>query len=109
MPVRRVGTVIALADGAAEEYERLHRSVPPAVVDAIRRSHIGNYTIFRHESLLFAYYEHDGVDLAADLATMGEDEATKRWWAEVGPLQRTLRSSDDEPWWVEMDEVFHLH
>ncbi len=104
----RVGSVIGLADGAGEEYERLHRAVPPGVLDAIRRARITSYSIFRHDSLLFAYYEHEGGDLAADLAEMADDEETRRWWARVGPLQQTLRSSGAAPCWVEMGEVFHL-
>ena len=107
MGVQRVGSVIGLADGAGAEYERLHRAVPSPVLNAIRRAGIANYTIFRHDNLLFAYYEHHGTDLAADLAEMGRDEATRTWWDRVGPLQRTLRSRDGEPWWVEMTEVFH--
>jgi L-rhamnose mutarotase len=67
-------SVIGLADGAGEEYERLHRAVPPGVLDAIRRARITSYSIFRHDSLLFAYYEHEGGDLAADLAEMADDE-----------------------------------
>ena len=84
----RVGSVIGLADGAGEEHERLHRAVPPGVLDAIRRARITSYSIFRHDSLLFAYYEHEGGDLAADLAEMADDEETRRWWARSAPCNR---------------------
>lgn len=104
----RVGSVIGLAPGAGEEYTRLHRAVPADVLAAIGRANITRYSIFRHGSLLFASYEHVGDDLAADLAGMGRDEATRRWWDTVGPLQRTLRARPEDPWWVEMEEVFHV-
>lgn len=106
--VHRIGAVIALADESAEEYIRLHAQVPSEVLDALRRANVTNYSIFRHEDLLFSYMEYRGSDLEADMAAVASDPATQRWWEVVKPMQRTTSPSPDEDWWATMREVFHL-
>ncbi len=105
---RRVGSVVGLADGALEEYARLHREVWPGVLDTLRRAHVTNYSIYRHGDLLFSYYEYTGDDYDADMAMIAADPVTRDWWRLTDPLQRTLRERPDEPWWVPMEELFHL-
>lgn len=107
-PVRRVASVVGVADEHAEEYLRLHRSVWPDVLAMLEAAHVTNYSIYRHGDLLFSYFEYRGSDYEADMARIEQDPATQRWWSEVMPLQRTLRSGDGEPWWTPLDEVFHL-
>jgi len=106
--IQRLGAVIGLAEESAEEYIRLHAAVWPDVLEALRRANVTNYSIFRRDGLLFSYMEYRGSDLDADMASIANDPATKRWWDVVMPLQRTMRSSPDEDWWSPMDEVFHL-
>jgi L-rhamnose mutarotase len=105
---RRVGAVVGLAAGALEEYTRLHRDVWPEVLDALRRAHVTNYSIYRHGDLLFSYYEYVGDDYEADMASIAADPATQRWWRLTGPLQRTLRVAPGDEWWLRLEEVFHL-
>ncbi len=105
---QRVASVISLGEGYAQEYERLHREVWPAVLATLRRAHMTNYSIFRYQDLLFSYLEYVGNDFEADSALIAADPDTQAWWRVVGPLQRSLRSSPDEPWWLPMPEVFHL-
>jgi L-rhamnose mutarotase len=105
---RRVGQVIGLADGALEEYARLHADVWPGVLDTLRRAHIRNYSIYRHGDLLFSYFEYTGDDYEADLATIAADPVTQEWWRHTDPLQRTLRERPEDPWWTPMEELFHL-
>ncbi|HVC24541.1 MAG TPA: L-rhamnose mutarotase [Acidimicrobiales bacterium] len=100
--------MIALADGRAEEYLRLHREVWPEVLAALSRANITNYSIYRHDGVLFSYLEHRGDDYEADMASLAEDPATQRWWEVMTPMQRTLRATPDDPWWTELEEVFHL-
>lgn len=104
----RFGSIMGLAEGAAEKYIQLHQHVPDPVLEAIRDANISNYTIFRYEDWLFAYYEYNGANMDDDLGIMANDESTRRWWEQVGPLQKTLRRHDRENWWVRMEEVFHL-
>ena len=53
--MHRVGQVIGLKPGHVEEYERLHAAVWPEVLAMISACNIRNYSIFRHDELLFAY------------------------------------------------------
>ncbi|MDA8291952.1 MAG: L-rhamnose mutarotase [Actinomycetota bacterium] len=107
-PVRRVASVIGLADEHAEKYVLEHRAVWPEVLDALRRANVTNYSIYRHGDLLFSYLEYRGSDYEADMARLAEDEPTQRWWSVMMPMQRTLRSDPDAPWWTDLEELFHL-
>jgi L-rhamnose mutarotase len=104
--VLRVGQVIELRDETAAEYVELHRAVPPEVLEMLERAHITNYTIFRHEGLLFGYFEYRGSDFEGDMAKIADDPATQRWWSVVTPMQHSLRSSPEGEWWTTMEQVF---
>lgn len=103
----RVGSVIGLADGAIEEYERIHAKVWPAVLEQISRSNIKNYSIFRFGNLLFSYFEYVGTDFDADMAAMAEDEVTQDWWKICIPLQRQVPDTPSHEWWKSIPEIFH--
>ncbi len=51
--MKRVGSVIGIAPGARAEYERIHAAVWPEILAQISKSHIQNYSIYRHGDLLF--------------------------------------------------------
>lgn len=105
--MRRFGQLIRLKPGSVTEYERLHADVWPDVLDMIRRSNIRNYSIYRHDDLLFAYFEYDGADFEGDMATMAADPATQRWWAINKPLQDPFPERGPGEWWTTMREIFH--
>ena len=106
MPEKRVASVIGLPAEHREEYERHHAAVWPGVLDRLARSGIRNYSIFRHDELLFAYYEYAGDDYEADMAAIAADPETQRWWAVQQPLQKPV---GDRPagQWLEIPEIFH--
>ena len=104
----RLASVIGLPAENADEYERLHAEVWPAVLERLRASHMTNYSIYRYGELLFSYLEYTGDDLDADNAAIAADEATKEWWAACQPLQRPLSSRAAGEWWQAIPEVFHL-
>jgi L-rhamnose mutarotase len=106
--MRRIGSVIGLAEGAQEEYERLHRAVWPEVLAQIKRSKIQNYSIYRYGDLLFSYFEYVGSDFESDMAAMGEDSKTKEWWALTIPLQSPMDERKPGEWWMELPELFHM-
>lgn len=105
---RRVASVIRLRPEHEEEYRRLHRAVPPAVLATLRRAHITNYSIFLRDHTLFAYYEYTGDDYEADLAAIAADPDTQHWWTLTDPCQQPLESAADGEHWVAGEEVFHL-
>lgn len=105
--MRRIGQLVKLKPGAIEEYERLHVAVWPEVLATIAACHISNYTIFRYQSWLFAYFEYSGDDFAADMQKMADDPKTREWWTLTDPLQEPLEDREAGAWWAGMKEVFH--
>ena len=107
MGVRRFGQVIRVRPGAIEAYERLHAEPWPGVLAAIEAANIRTYSIYRHDELLFAYYEYVGDDLAADLAAMAADPTIRRWWALTDAMQEPFAEREPGTWWLTLPEIFH--
>ncbi len=105
--MQRIGQIIGIKPEAIEEYERLHAAVWPEVLATIHACNIRNYSIFRHGTTLFAYFEYIGDDFAADMAKMAEDPKTREWWTHTDPLQEPLADRAPGQWWTGMQEVFH--
>jgi L-fuconate dehydratase len=105
--VQRYGQIIGLKPDQIETYERLHAAVWPEVLATIEACNIRNYSIFRRETQLFAYFEYGGDNFAADMARMAADPKTQEWWQLTEPLQEPLLDRADDEWWATMREVFH--
>ncbi|HEY5002953.1 MAG TPA: L-rhamnose mutarotase [Ktedonobacteraceae bacterium] len=106
--MHRIGRIIQVKPEAIEEYERIHAAVWPEVLATISACNIRNYSIFRHGTLLFAYFEYVGEDLAADMAKMAEDPKTQEWWTHTDPMQEPLPDHAPGEWWTDLKEVFHI-
>ena len=104
--MQRFGQLLGIRPEGVEEYERLHAAVWPEVLATIHECNIRNYSIFRHDDQLFAYFEYVGDDYDADMARMAADPKTQEWWSINRPLQRSLNPPNGE-WWLTMQEVFH--
>jgi L-rhamnose mutarotase len=82
-----------------DEYKSRHREVWPEMLDALRETGWGNYSLFlTDDGLLIGYLETE--DFAAAQKAMEERDVNTRWQAEmaeflVPPLRR-------------IEEVFHL-
>jgi L-rhamnose mutarotase len=105
--MRRIGQIIGVKPEHIEEYERLHAVVWPDVLATIHACNIRNYSIFRHEATLFAYFEYIGDDLEADMAKMAADPKTQEWWTHTDPLQEPVPDRQPGEWWAMMKQVFH--
>jgi L-rhamnose mutarotase len=105
--MKRFGQRIRVRPERIDDYERLHAEAWPGVLEQIRRSNIRNYTIFRHGTDLFAYFEYVGDDFAADMAAMAADATTRRWWALTDAMQEPLSDREPGAWWTTLPEVFH--
>ncbi|RYJ20685.1 L-fucose mutarotase, type 2 [Streptomyces sp. L-9-10] len=106
--VQRFGAVIRLRQGKEREYLALHAAAWPAVLAALKRAHMGNYSIFLRDGLLFSYLEYTGSDYAADTAAIAADPVSREWWALTDPCQRPLDSVAEGEWWAPAEEIFHL-
>ena len=91
--VRRFGQVIGVRPGRIEEYERLHANAWPGVLEAIRRANIRNYSIYRHDDRLFAYFEYAGDDFEGDMATMAADPVVREWWSHTDAMQEPFEAA----------------
>lgn len=105
--MRRFGQVLGIKPEHVEAYERLHREVWPAVLATIHACGIRNYSIYRHEQLLFAYFEYVGENFDVDAARMAADPKTQEWWAVCMPMQNPVSGIEPGEWWKTIPEVFH--
>jgi L-rhamnose mutarotase len=105
--MRRYGQVIGIKPERIAAYEALHAAVWPEVLATIHACNIRNYSIFRHGTMLFAYFEYTGDDFDADMAKMAADPKTQEWWALCKPMQEPLPDRTEGEWWATMNEVFH--
>ncbi|MFW6694002.1 L-rhamnose mutarotase [Streptomyces sp. MAR4 CNX-425] len=104
--MKRVAQVIRVRPEKLAEYRELHRNVPAPVLDTLRRCRIANYSIHLLGDRLFGYFEYHGDDLAADLARVAADEATREWWARTDPCQEPVEEAAPGEWWAPMEQVF---
>jgi len=90
-----------------DEYIQLHANAWPAVLAALERAHIVDYSIHYYSplQLLIANFKYTGSDFEADMAKIGEDPETRRWWIITDGMQESLvegskGSGGDLPWWL---------
>jgi L-rhamnose mutarotase len=86
-----------------EEYVQAHREVWPEMLDALRAAGIRNYTIFRHGSEMFGYFETDDSEAASRY--LAQQAVVTRWQDAMAELLES-RVSDSGP--PALEEVFRL-
>jgi L-rhamnose mutarotase len=101
--VYRVGFVMQLKPGNEAIYRQKHAEIWPEMVETLHRYGIHNYTIFRRELTLFAYYECDDP---AQTRGQRDDPVVRRWWQMMAPYMDY--NADGTPWSEPIEEVFHL-
>jgi L-rhamnose mutarotase len=106
--MKRFGQTINLKPEGADEYVRLHSQTWPGVLAKIRECNIANYSIFRKDNSLFAYFEYIGENYEADMSLMAKDAETQHWWNTVKPLMEPLETRKIDEFWADMEEIFHL-
>ncbi|HVC81631.1 MAG TPA: L-rhamnose mutarotase [Chloroflexota bacterium] len=106
--MQRKGMLIGVQSKDIDEYERIHKDVWPEVLATIHDCNIRNYSIFRLENMLFAYYEYIGDDYQADMARMAADPKTREWWSITDPMQVPVEEAGPGEWWAALKEVFHV-
>jgi L-rhamnose mutarotase len=105
--MQRFGQVIKLRPECIADYECLHAQVWPEVLATIHACNIRNYSIFRHETWLFAYFEYIGDDFAADMRKMAANPKTQEWWSYTDSMQEPLPNRAPGEWWLTIPSVFH--
>lgn len=90
-----------------DEYKQRHAEVWPEMLDALRQSGWGNYSLFLNkDGLLIGYLETDDFDRAC--AAMKAHPVNGRWQAEMGPFFEHLGNRAPDDGLLPVPEVFHL-
>jgi len=105
--MKRFGQLIRVKPEHLAKYKAYHADVWPKVLEMIRECNIRNYSIFHKDGFLFAYFEYEGSDFAADMRKMAADPATQEWWEIMIPMQDPVSTRAEGEWWASMEEVFH--
>jgi L-rhamnose mutarotase len=106
--VRRFGQIVAVKPEAIDEYERLHAEPPSEVLEVLTTSGITNYSIYRHQTTLFQYFEYHGNNFDYDMRLLAEHPVPQDWWKVCKPLQEPLPERGEGEWWLDMPEIFHM-
>lgn len=106
--MKRFGQVINIKTEKIDAYKKEHADVWPEILDQISKCNIRNYSIYLFRDMLFAYFEYHGDDFEADMALMANDPRTQDWWALMKPMQQSVAEVQNDEWWKDIEEVFHL-
>ena len=108
MPVVRHAQLVLVRPEKRQEYLQLHAAVWPEVERRISESNIRNFSIFLLDEMLISYFEYIGDDFETDMALMGADPDSQRWWGLTGPCQQPIAGQPDGSLWADAREVWHL-
>ena len=90
-----------------DEYEALHANPWPEVLQTIHDCNLRNYSIFRHEDMVFAYYEYVGEDFRADMDKMAEDPVTQEWWTHTKPCFVKYNILPEHEFYAPLKQIFY--
>ena len=100
---RRSAFVLRVKPDKIDEYVEAHRAVWPEMLQALRDAGIRNFTIFRHGTEVFGYFEADDLERAG--AYMAAQEVSTRWQdAMADLLEERVPDAGPPP----LEEIFRL-
>jgi L-rhamnose mutarotase len=100
---QRSAFVLEVRPERIAEYVEAHRKVWPEMLDALRRAGIRNYTIFRHGTQMFGYFESD--DLEASSRFMAQQDVSAQWQDAMAELLEARVPDGGAP---ALEEIFRL-
>jgi L-rhamnose mutarotase len=105
--MERVCFLLRVRPDRLEEYRERHAAVWPEMLDALRATGWGNYSLFLDDDgLLVGYLETE--DLDASLAGMEATEVNARWQAEMAGFFELPSEARPDTSMRRLQEVFHL-
>jgi L-rhamnose mutarotase len=107
MLVERFVQVVRVKPERIDDYEQIHAAVWPSVLATIRACNIRNYSIYRYNNLLIAYFDYVGEEFESDMGRMAADPGTQEWWTHTDPMQEPVQEHKPGQWWTRLPEVFH--
>jgi L-rhamnose mutarotase len=105
--MERVCFLLRVRPDRLDEYRGRHEAVWPEMLDALRETGWGNYSLFlRDDGLLVGYLETD--DFAAAQRGMEETDVNARWQAEMAEFFELPDGDRPDTGFTRLAEVFHL-
>ena len=105
--MERVCFLLHVRPERLDEYKARHRSVWPEMLDALRASGWGNYSLFlAADGLLVGYVEVE--DFEAAIAAMEATDVNARWQAEMAEFFTLPPGDRPDTGLQRLEEVFHL-
>jgi L-rhamnose mutarotase len=105
--VERVCFLLRVRPERLDEYKERHRAVWPEMLDALRSTGWGNYSLFlAPDGLLVGYVEVE--DFAAAVAGMEGTDVNARWQAEMAEFFELPSGERPDTGLQRLEEVFHL-
>lgn len=100
----KVAFKMKLLPGCAEEYQKRHQQIWPALSALLKENGLSDYTIFFDEetNILFGVQQQTGQSSQE----LGEQEIVQRWWAYMADIMET--HPDNSPVTINLKQVFHL-
>ena len=103
--MQRVAFIMRIKPGTQEEYRRRHKQVWPELQTDLKHAGCQNYSIYLHDTELFAYMEVDNFERY--LVAMAASHASERWEAQMSDI--LIRETEaDTGFPPVLEEVFHL-
>ena len=105
--MERVCFLLRVRPDRLEAYKARHRAVWPEMLDALRATGWGNYSLFLDaDGLLVGYLETEDFERA--VAAMEETDVNARWQAEMAEFFELPGGERPDTGLVRLEEVFHL-
>jgi L-rhamnose mutarotase len=105
--VERVCFRLRVRPDRLDSYRERHRAVWPEMLDALRSTGWGNYSLFlAGDGTLIGYVEVDDFDAA--VAGMEATDVNARWQAEMAEYFELPDGERPDTGLERLDEVFHL-
>ncbi|MDR1601683.1 MAG: L-rhamnose mutarotase [Tannerella sp.] len=103
--MKRVAFKMKLKPGCKQEYIRRHNEVWPEIAELIRKSGIGDYSIFLDEEthILFGVQKQSGEVSSQEL---GSADIQQKWWDFMSDIMDV--NPDNSPVTAYLEEVFYL-
>lgn len=102
---RRLAFKMRLKPGCEEEYQKRHSALWPEMKDVLKKSTVGNYSIFYDQDTrtLFAYQEIMGDRTSQDL---GADPVVRKWWHYMSDIMEV--NEDESPVSTSLRQLFFM-
>ena len=105
--MERVCFLLKVRPDNLEAYKEAHRSVWPAMLEALRETGWTNYSLFlREDGLLVGYLETP--DFQNALAGMAQKDINRKWQETMAPFFEKTGGAHADEVMKPLEEIFHL-